>query len=92
MRMHAFEREVAIDEAHPSGEACEQELHRRRRLLAVGTLEVAVLDDRDRRVRRPEDVVGAVDRERKLEQVTHRMMLRGGIINRTSGGYVDYFI
>ena len=50
------QRQVPPDVADV-GEVAEQLAHDRLRLPAVGTLEVAVLDDRDRCVDRPADVV-----------------------------------
>ena len=66
-RMHFFERKVAPHETHPAAEALEEELYRRRRLLAVRAFEVAVLDERDRGVRGTEVVVLRVDRDGELE-------------------------
>jgi hypothetical protein len=45
--MNRFQREVAICEQDLAVKALEEEFHRRRRLLAGGTLEVSVLHYRD---------------------------------------------
>jgi hypothetical protein len=50
MSMDLLERKVPPDEPHAAREALQQQLQRRRCLLAVRALEVPVLDERDRRV------------------------------------------
>ena len=58
MRVDLLERKVAIGEANPAREMMEEELDRRRGLLAIRTFEIAVLDDRDRRIRWPDGMIG----------------------------------
>ena len=67
MRMDFLQRKVPIDQAHAAREPVQQQLDRRRRLLAVGAFEVAVLHDRHWRVRRAERVIDGADRHRQLE-------------------------
>jgi hypothetical protein len=60
---------VAPHEAYFPGEAVEQNLDRGRGLPAVGTFEVAELDERDRRMLRSQDVVGVADRNREMREI-----------------------
>ena len=57
VRVHVGERQVAEHEAHVLAEVVEQLAHDRLGLPAVRALEVAVLDERDRRVVGAADVV-----------------------------------
>src|SRR6267142_833096 len=66
MRMHLFQREMAVDEPHCTGKAFEQVLEERRRLLAGGTFEIAVLDDRHCGAGRAEHVLDLADRNHQV--------------------------
>src|SRR6266508_160119 len=68
--MHFFQREVAIDKPDAARESVEQQLDRRRRLLAVWTFEIAILGDRDRGVRRADRVIGRTRGYGQFEHVT----------------------
>ena len=57
------EREVAEREPQARSHATLDPLHDRVRLTAVGTLEVAVFDQRRRRIRRALDVIAVPDRQ-----------------------------
>src|ERR1051326_7488618 len=68
MRVHLFERESPEYEAHAAGEALEQHLHGRLRLLAIWTLEVAVLDYGGHCVRRADHMIDGSNRLCELER------------------------
>jgi len=67
MRMDFLEREVAIDKTNAVLEPLEQKLDRGRRLLAVGALEIAILDHDHRRVRLADGVIDRLYRYGQLE-------------------------
>ena len=52
---------MAEHEPHVIGISSAQDLQRAARLSAAGAFEVAILDQRDRRVKRAADVIGSVD-------------------------------
>jgi hypothetical protein len=56
--MDLSQRKVPKDEAYSTRKAAQEQLDRRGRLFAVRTLEVAVLDHRDRRVGGADRVIG----------------------------------
>ena len=62
VRMHFLERGMPEDEPHAAGELFEEQLHDRRGLLAVGALEIPVLDEGDLGMQGAERVVGGTDR------------------------------
>src|SRR6516225_6877664 len=68
MRMHLFERKMPVHETHTAGETLQQHLHRRLRLFAVGTLEIAVLDHRCHSVRRADHVIDGADGNCELKR------------------------
>jgi hypothetical protein len=74
VRMDFFEGVMSKGEAHVTREAIEQDLHSRRSLLAVWTLEIAVLDDDDRSVVGPENVIHRADGlyEIRVQRAIHR--------------------
>jgi hypothetical protein len=57
MRVDFLEREMSIDEPQPAGEPVQEQLDHRRGLLAIRTLEIAVLDDHDTRVERTQRMI-----------------------------------
>src|SRR5690606_33134881 len=74
VRVHVLERVMTVDEAHLVAESLPQHADGRRRLLAVGAFEVAVLDDRYRGVIRTLHVVGGVD---GLDEVERAALIDG---------------
>ena len=69
VRMHFLERVMAKRESDLLGKALEQQLDRRRRLLAVGTLKITVFDHGDRRVLRPQHMIHRAQRHAQLEEL-----------------------
>ena len=67
VRVNFLEREVTEHEAHLACEALEEQLDGWRGLLAVRALEVTVFDDRERRVRRTEEMVDGADGNREVK-------------------------
>jgi len=67
VRMHFFLREMAEDHAQPAGEMLQHQLHGRRGLLANGTLEITVFDERDGGVHCPERLIDLAHRYRQLK-------------------------
>src|SRR6266496_1333721 len=67
--MDSLEREMTVDEPDAAGEAFKQQLDRRRRLLAVRTLEISVLDHGDASVGGTDRVVGPAWRDGQFERV-----------------------
>ena len=74
VRVNVLQRKMAKDEPRPPCEPLEQQFHGRRGLLAIRTLEVAVLHERHRRMRVAEGMVRGADRygERKFLLCAHR--------------------
>src|SRR5262249_7036457 len=58
---------MPVHEAHTAGETLQQHLHRRLCLLAVGALEIAVLDDRCHGVRRTDHMIDGANRNCELK-------------------------
>ncbi len=65
VRMHFHERELPEHEAHPVPEVLEQHFHGGISLAARRALEIPVFDDGHFRRRRPQEVIGVIDRDGK---------------------------
>src|SRR5947208_13583735 len=70
MRVDLLQREMTIDEPYPTRKATQEQLDRRSRLFAVRTLEISVLDNRDRRVGGTDRVIGVGHRYCQFKRVT----------------------
>src|SRR5882672_1953895 len=67
VRMRLFERKMPVREPDPAAEVREQHLHGRHGVLAVRTLEIAVLDDGDERVIGAEPMIRGGDGNGEVE-------------------------
>jgi hypothetical protein len=72
VRMNLLEREVAIHDAKAPDEVRQQQLHHRCGLFAVGALEIAVLNQSHRCIRRAQRMISCEYRNDQLERMRDR--------------------
>src|SRR6185369_9739338 len=70
VRVDFFQRKIAKDEADASSESLEQKLDHWSGLLAVRAFEIPVLDERNRRMRRTDRVIGSIWRNGQVRHVS----------------------
>src|SRR5262249_28500104 len=88
VRMHLLQRKLPPDEPNATVEVLEQQLHRRRRLLAVRAFEVAVLDQRHGRMRRAQHMVGRSDRNNQREAHAACRSRAGATVGRARKAWI----